>query len=75
MCRIFSGTDSILKKLVEAYNGAKGVKEKQYCAEDILVEVETLLLCPNYNNENSDCLKCHSMSRNYIQKYECLVSK
>ncbi len=72
-CPIFCEADTIIKNIILKLGKANS-KEKQDYAQDILVEANTLFLCPNFNYKNPDCSNCHPISRKYIQEY-CYVSK
>ena len=72
-CNIFWDAESVIKKTHAKIKQAKSLKEKQYYAQDILLEAETLLTCSKYSAGNSDCVSCHSISRRYIQEYKYLA--
>ena len=72
-CNIFLDTEAVIKKTEVKVKEAGTTKERQYYAQDILLEARTLLSCENYDAENPDCLNCHSISRNYIRGYEHLA--
>lgn len=72
-CSIFLDTDVVIRKTVAKINEAQNIKEKQYYAQDILLEVESLLSCSNYKSRNPDCVSCHSISQRYIQEYKHLA--
>lgn len=68
VCLIFRESDKVIKNIIlkmETINS----QEKQDYAQDILVEANTLLLCPDYNSKNPDCSNCHSISREFLQEY------
>jgi len=71
-CSIFLDTDAVIRKTVAKINEAQNLKEKQYYAQDILLEAETLLSCPSYKAENPDCPSCNSILRRYIKEYKHL---
>jgi hypothetical protein len=71
-CSIFLDTEAVIRKTMDKVNDAQNIKEKQYYAQDILLEAETLLSCPSYKTENPDCLNCNSILRGYIKKYKHL---
>ncbi|MFH1519217.1 MAG: hypothetical protein ABIE75_01420 [Candidatus Omnitrophota bacterium] len=68
-CNIFWDTGVVIKRADSRMKEARSTKEKQYYAQDILGEVETLLSCSCYNSQSTDCLNCYSISCRYIQKY------
>jgi hypothetical protein len=72
-CSNFKESEAIIKKAEAKVRETKNVKERQYYAQDILLEVEALLSCSNYNSGSSDCINCHSISYRYIQEYEYLA--
>lgn len=72
-CNIFWDTEAVIKKAEAKIEGATSAKERQYYAEDILLEAEALLSCSNYNATNRECLYCHAIIRRYLQRYENLA--
>ncbi len=72
-CNIFWDAEVLIRKTETKIAEAKNIKERQYYAEDILLEAEALLSCSNYNAANLECLYCHAIIRRYLQKYENLA--
>lgn len=72
-CKTFCDAQVVIKKAEDKLKVAKSNKERQYYAQDILVEVETLLLCTSFNAGNPDCISCHSILRRYIKEYKYLA--
>lgn len=72
-CSKFLDTETVIKKTETKIIETIVYKERQYLAQDILLEARTLLSCTNYNVKNPDCLHCHAISRGHIQRYECLA--
>lgn len=72
-CITFQDTEAIIKKAEAKIEEAGSVKERQYYAQDILLEVESLLSCSSYNSKNQDCLNCHLVLLNYIREYKHLA--
>lgn len=72
-CNIFWDTKAVIEKTEAMVKKAKSSKERQYYAQDILLEAETLLSCSDYNTGNPDCVSCHSISRRYIQECKHLA--
>ena len=54
---------------------AKNGRERQYYAQDILLEAKTLLSCSDYKSGDSDCINCRSILRGYMQKYGHLAKE
>jgi hypothetical protein len=67
-CLIFRESDKVIKNIILKLEKASSQEKKDF-TQDILLEVNTLLLCSNYNSKNPDCLNCHSLSRKYLQEY------
>lgn len=67
-CHIFCESDGIIKNIILKLEKVSS-KERQDYIQDILLEVNTLLLCSNYNSKNLDCPNCHSISRKLLQEY------
>ena len=67
-CNIFRDAEAVIKR-ADSKMKEVNTKEKQYYAQDILGEVETLLSCSYYNSQSTDCLSCYAISCRYIQKY------
>ncbi|MFH0771971.1 MAG: hypothetical protein V1933_05075 [Candidatus Omnitrophota bacterium] len=70
-CSIFLEADAVIKNVISKFLKASS-KEKQYYAEDILLEAKTLLVCSSYNALNPDCLICRSVSCEYFREYKYL---
>ena len=68
-CNIFWDAGVVIKRADSRMKEVRSTKEKQYYAQDILGEVETLLSCSYYNPQSTDCLSCYAISCRYIQKY------
>ena len=71
-CSIFRDTETVLKKITAKIEESNNAKERQYYAQDILLELETLLSCSNYEARNYGCIRCRSILHNYLKKYETL---
>lgn len=73
-CSVFYESNEIIKSIILKFEKAN-FKERQDYAQDVLLEANSLLLCLNYNSQDSDCLNCHSVSRGYLQEYGVFPSK
>lgn len=69
-CSAFQNTEGIIKKAETKIRDSGIIKEKQYYAQDILLEAEVLLSCSNYNNNDPDCSNCRFALFEYIQEYK-----
>ncbi len=74
-CNKFWNSIEVIKKIEVKIKDAKSTKEGQYYAQDILLEVESLFSCSDYNAGNLDCLSCHSISQRYIQENKYLAKR
>jgi len=72
-CSIFQDTEAVIKNSDDKIKEATNAKERQYYAQDILLEAKALLSCPDYNERDADCLRCRYISQKYIQEYEFLT--
>lgn len=72
-CSTFQESKAIIKKSEDKIKETGSIKERQYYAQDILLEVESLMPCSNYNGKNQDCLNCHLVLLNYIREYKHLA--
>ncbi len=72
-CSTFQECEAIIKKSEDKIKETRSVKERQYYAQDILLEAETLMPCSNYNSNTEDCLNCHLILLRYIQEYKHLA--
>ena len=72
-CNTFWDAEAVIKKTEDKIKVAKNNKERRYYAQDILVEVEVLLLCADFNAGNPDCMSCHSILRRYIKEYKYMA--
>ena len=72
-CGIFGDAEKVIKKAEDRIRDERNLKEREYYAEDILVEAKSLLSCLNYNAKNPDCINCQSILLKFIQEYEHLA--
>ncbi len=72
-CSSFEDTEAVIKKAEDKIKKTTGVKERQYYAQDILLEAKALISCSNYNSNTEDCLSCHLVLLKYIQEYKNLA--
>jgi len=72
-CSIFCDVAAVIKKTAAKVKETRISKEKQYYAQDILLEAKALFSCSNHYFANSDCVNCRSISRQYIREYEYLA--
>ena len=57
-CSVFQKQEPVIKDITAKINSAKGVLAKAEFAEELQKEVDVLLSCPDYNQENTDCSNC-----------------
>ena len=72
-CNVYRDVEAVIRKTELKLKESRNFKERGYYAQDILLEVKTLLSCPNCNVGNPDCANCHSISQTYIRGYEYLT--
>jgi len=72
-CSKFQDTEAVIKKAEDKIKETKSIQEKQYYAQDILLEAKALMLCSNYNSNTEDCLNCRLILFRYIQEYKRLA--
>jgi len=72
-CSTFQEAETIIKKAEDKIKETIGVKERQYYAQDILLEAKALISCSNYNSNTGDCLSCQLVLLKYIQEYKNLA--
>jgi len=75
VCRIFQDTAAVINKTEAKIKEAKSTKERQYYAQDILLEAGNLLPCSSYNARNPDCMNCFSTLHKFIQEYKYLAEE
>ena len=73
-CSVFQKQEPVIKDITAKINSAKGVLEKADFAEELQKEVDVLLSCPDYNQENTDCSNCRFIA-NMRKKAADLVIK
>ncbi|MFH1519635.1 MAG: hypothetical protein ABIE75_03585 [Candidatus Omnitrophota bacterium] len=73
-CTIFLEAQAVIRRTELKTREPRSFKEKQYYAQDILLEFRALLPCFRYDVNNLDCLNCHSLSVKYMQKYSHLAA-
>lgn len=72
-CGKFQDTEVVIKKAEDKIKEIKSIKERQYYAQDILLEAKALISCSNYNSNAGDCLNCRLILLRYIQEYKYLA--
>ena len=72
-CNTFWDVERVIKKAETKIKEPRSAVEKQYYAQDILLESETLSSCPDYDAKNSDCVACRSFAHRYNQEYKYLT--
>ncbi len=72
-CRKFQDTEAVIKRAEDQIKKTKSIKERQYYAQDILLESKDLISCSNYYSNSEDCLNCHLILLRYIQEYKYLA--
>jgi hypothetical protein len=73
-CPTFQKQEAVIEDITAKINGAKGVLAKAEFAEELQQEVDVLLSCPDYNQENTDCSNCRFIT-NVRKKTADLVIK
>jgi hypothetical protein len=73
-CPAFQKQEPAIEDITAKINSAKGVLEKADFAEELQKEVNVLLSCPDYNQENTDCSNCRFIA-NMRKKAADLVIK
>jgi hypothetical protein len=73
-CPVFQKQAPVIKDITAKINSAKGVLAKAEFAEELQKEVDVLLSCPDYNQENTDCSNCRFIA-NVRKKTADLVIK
>ena len=71
-CNKFQDAEAVIKKSEDKMKETISIKEKQYYAQDILLETRALISCSNYKSSTEDCLSCQHVLNNYIQEYKNL---
>jgi len=74
-CSKFQDTKAIIGKAAAKIREAKNTKERQYYAQDILLEAEGSLACLNYDANNIECINCHAILKRYLHEYEHLAKE
>jgi len=72
-CNTFWDVERVIKKAETKTKEPRSTAEKLYYSQDILLEAETLLACPNYNAKNSDCIACRAFAHRCNQEYKYLA--
>jgi len=57
-CPTFQKQEAVIEDITAKINSAKGISEKAEFAEELRKEVDILLSCPDYNQENAGCGNC-----------------
>ena len=72
-CPIFLKREWTIKELTRDINEAKAVSDKAERAEHLKNEVEMLLSCEKYDEQNEDCKNCRIISTLRKQTAEILI--
>ncbi len=64
-CKMFWDVQAMIKNAEAKMKVAQSNLERRYYAQDILLEVETLSSCANFNSAGPECISCHAVLRNY----------
>ena len=72
-CNTFLDVERVIKKAKGTIKEPRSAAEKQYYAQDILLEAKTLLSCPDYNARNSDCANCRFFAQRHAREYKDLT--
>ena len=54
-CGKFQDTEVVIKRAEDKIKETRSIKERQYYAQDILLEAKALISCSNYNSNTEDC--------------------
>ena len=57
-CSVFQKQEPVIADITAKINSAKGVLAKAEFAEELQQEVDVLLSCSDYDEENTDCNNC-----------------
>ena len=58
-CPTFQKQQLVIEDITAKINNAKDVLAKAEFAKELQQEVDVLLCCPDYNENNTDCKNCH----------------
>jgi len=73
-CLTFQKQESLIRDITNKINQAKGVLEKAGFADELQMEVEVLLSCPDYDGKSLDCKNCRFIA-NLRKKTADLIKK
>ncbi len=73
-CQIFNKQELLIGNLIDKVNKSKDNHDKSIFAEELKHEVDTLLICSDYDAESMDCINCHAISK-LRQKTAELIEK
>jgi len=74
-CDTFREARAVIKRTAARIKGARNAKERQYYAQDLVLEARILSPCPKFVVDNPDCMECYAFSQKCIQEYEYLAKK
>jgi len=74
-CSAFWDVEAVVKRAEAKIKKPRSIKERQYYAQDIMLETEILLFCSNYNLGDPECLNCHSVLLKWRQEYRCFAEE
>lgn len=73
-CPMFLRWEGVINKLIREINAAKGIAAKAERAAHLENEVELLLSCERFDENNEDCKNCRSISALRRQVAEILLN-
>ena len=61
-CRNFLHHENRIESLTQEINSYEKLSDKGPVADELCEEAETLLNCEDYNENEEDCINCHTIS-------------
>ena len=72
-CSSFWNAQAVIEKTEVKVKEAGSIKERKYYTQGILLELQSLLMCSNYNAGNPECISCHCILQRYMKEYGYLA--
>lgn len=72
-CLMFSDALEVINKVSLKIEITRISTERQDFIKDILLELETLLKCPQFNKDSSHCQKCHKFCYSQKEIYNSML--
>lgn len=72
-CPVFQKQESVIRHFADGINAAHDIQRKAELGEEFKKEIDVLLNCPDYDDENLDCKNCRFITMLRKQTIDMLI--